>query len=674
MTILRPFNGGSVGSVPGGDSNAKLTIYKTLGDTIVGHVYYQPLGTPIEVMIPASGKLKPDGDIILGSIVVDEDNKLFFMPDDRRLPQISLNIVYKDELVVTKGAGELSVVELGEGNQATGKYSHAEGYNTTASSYAGHAEGTETLASEGNATHAEGYRTKATAWTAHAEGSNTEASNECSHSEGNYTKASGVSSHAEGYYSESRGSYSHAEGTHTKAIGQASHAEGGYTEATGGDSHAEGVHTKATGNQSHAEGGYTEASSHCAHSEGYGTKASGSYAHAEGYGTEASEQDAHAEGHQTKATAAESHAEGYRTLASGLDAHAEGAETTAGGKWSHAEGGDTIASGIGSHAEGSYCEAEGQNSHAEGVHTKAVGIGSHAEGLSTEAVGDYQHVFGKFNAVGAEFAEIVGGGCDDVQQNIRELDWNGNEKISGKHYGCGNPVSLEDQIDSKANASNVYTKSETDDKLSDKVDDITFNEFKDELGKVIPSAATEDNKLADKAYVDFGIEQMAAKYLSYTADGLPFPSKAAFNRGVFYYGGQVVQPSKNDYVLINSDETHDNAVTRYVFTTQWNFQYVVNNSPLNAQQLAALNSGATAEKIADIANKANSADVTASLALKADKSTTYTKSEVDTALGAKANASTTYTKTQVDNLVSPKADKTYVDGLVGDVESLLAAL
>lgn len=114
---------------------------------------------------------------------------------------------------------------------------------------------------------------------------------------------------------------------------------------------------------------------------------------------------------------------------------------------------------------------------------------------------------------------------------------------------------------------------------------------------LIPTAATPANQLADKAYVDFGVEQMAAKYLSATADGQPFSSYAQFQQGVFYYGGEVAAPTKNDYALVNGDETHDGAVTRYVYTTEWNFQYVVNNSPLNAEQLAALNSTINASKV-----------------------------------------------------------------------------
>ena len=56
--------------------------------------------------------------------------------------------------------------------------------------------------------------------------------------------------------------------------------------------------------------------------------------------------------------------------------------------------------------------------------------------------------------------------------------------------------------------------------------------------------------------------------------------------------------------------------------------------------------------------KANISDVTASLALKADKADTYTKTEVDTALGLKADKATTYTKSEVDTALALKADET----------------
>ena len=55
----------------------------------------------------------------------------------------------------------------------------------------------------------------------------------------------------------------------------------------------------------------------------------------------------------------------------------------------------------------------------------------------------------------------------------------------------------------------------------------------------------------------------------------------------------------------------------------------------------------TAYVDAQLLLKPNTADITAALALKADKLTTYTITQVDTALALKANQLTTYTKTEI---------------------------
>lgn len=72
------------------------------------------------------------------------------------------------------------------------------------------------------------------------------------------------------------------------------------------------------------------------------------------------------------------------------------------------------------------------------------------------------------------------------------------------------------------------------------------------------------------------------------------------------------------------------------------------------------------------ANAGNGSLVTPTdLALKADKSTTYTKTEVDSAVSVKANSADVYTKTEVDSAVSVKANsadvytKTDVDTAIG---------
>lgn len=152
-------------------------------------------------------------------------------------------------------------------NIATGKYSHAEGYQTTAKGSYSHVEGYGTFAS-GAASHAEGYDTKATARYSHAEGASTTASGNNSHAEGQNTTSSGHYSHAEGNYTTSSGGYSHAEGNYTTASETYAHAEGSNTTASKVGAHAEGNYTVSNGAFSHTEGYYTSAQSAYQHVRG----------------------------------------------------------------------------------------------------------------------------------------------------------------------------------------------------------------------------------------------------------------------------------------------------------------------------------------------------------------------------------------------------------------------
>jgi hypothetical protein len=101
-------------------------------------------------------------------------------------------------------------------NIASGRMSHAEGYNTTASGGRSHAEGENTTAS-GNFSHAEGYNTTASGSHSHAEGYSTEASEIASHAEGWNTIASGQISHSEGEYTIASGERQHVQGKYNIA-------------------------------------------------------------------------------------------------------------------------------------------------------------------------------------------------------------------------------------------------------------------------------------------------------------------------------------------------------------------------------------------------------------------------------------------------------------------------
>lgn len=87
--------------------------------------------------------------------------------------------------------------------------------------------------------------------------SKNKASGYWSHAEGFGTTARGDYSHAEGSCNDVLGSYAHVEGANNKAGGAGSHAEGRETVTLGRYSHTEGSYTRADGEASHASGSGT---------------------------------------------------------------------------------------------------------------------------------------------------------------------------------------------------------------------------------------------------------------------------------------------------------------------------------------------------------------------------------------------------------------------------------
>jgi hypothetical protein len=83
-----------------------------------------------------------------------------------------------------------------------------------------------------------------------------------SHAEGYNTTASGQFSHAENCVTIAEGTASHAEGEYTNASGDYSHAEGAYTSASGNGAHAEGFNTIAKSTRQHVQGRFNVADNH----------------------------------------------------------------------------------------------------------------------------------------------------------------------------------------------------------------------------------------------------------------------------------------------------------------------------------------------------------------------------------------------------------------------------
>ena len=115
----------------------------------------------------------------------------------------------------------------------------------------------------------------------------------------------------------------------------------------------------------------------------------------------------------------------------------------------------------------------------------------------------------------------------------------------------------------------------------------------------IPSEASSSNQLADKCFVNSSINSLAAFYITKDAQGDQFDTYLELSSATTFYSGGVVRvPTQNDYTIVASDETHDNATTRYSYQgNQWEYQYTVNETALTQAQLDALNSWITSAKV-----------------------------------------------------------------------------
>ena len=126
----------------------------------------------------------------------------------------------------------------------------------------------------------------------------------------------------------------------------------------------------------------------------------------------------------------------------------------------------------------------------------------------------------------------------------------------------------------------------------------------DEIEAKIPSAATSENQLADKAFVNSSINNYAAFYLTKNANGDAFGTYGEMLLADNYWNAGVERtPTKNDYLVVLEDETKTTALgvkptTRYTYQGEWptgqfEFQYIVNNTALTQAQVDAINSGIT---------------------------------------------------------------------------------
>lgn len=128
----------------------------------------------------------------------------------------------------------------------------------------------------------------------------------------------------------------------------------------------------------------------------------------------------------------------------------------------------------------------------------------------------------------------------------------------------------------------------------------------DAIEEMIPNQASAQNQLADKDFVNSSINSSTAFFRG------SFATRAALFAVAWQTGDPAAANyvSNNDYAYVADDESQNDEAWRYIYVLQpggqnngWQPQFRVNESPLTAAQLAALNSGATAALINSIPEK-----------------------------------------------------------------------
>ena len=173
-----------------------------------------------------------------------------------------------------------------------------------------------------------------------------------------------------------------------------------------------------------------------------------------------------------------------------------------------------------------------------------------------------------------------------ADNNVVKLSWN-------QSVGWTKTFTSEIVLPSKTTAAtNDWTKPATEAQVKLVADDVAT------INGMISSNASSSNKLMDKNYIDDSINSVTAYYITKNAQGDQWATYAELSAATTFYSWWVARtPTRNDYTIVLADENHDNATTRYIYNSGWEYQYTVNETALSQAQLDALNSWITAAKV-----------------------------------------------------------------------------
>lgn len=184
---------------------------------------------------------------------------------------------------------------------------------------------------------------------------------------------------------------------------------------------------------------------------------------------------------------------------------------------------------------------------------------------------------------------------------------------------------IETEITNRTEADNDLQSSITLETTNRTNADTALRNSIDAINDVIPNQASSTNKLADKDFVNSSIQTNTANFRGSWSDWADVPTDSSLYPQD--YAGNTT-PTTNDYLVIEnaSDYTLETLVGtwRFKYTSSWAEdgkngwipEYQVNEEPFTSEQLYAINSGITSQKVTDydnhLANTSNPHSVTAS--------------------------------------------------------------
>ena len=202
----------------------------------------------------------------------------------------------------------------------------------------------------------------------------------------------------------------------------------------------------------------------------------------------------------------------------------------------------------------------------------------------------------------------------------------------------------------------------------------------------IPVAATDQNQLADKAFVNSSIQTATAEYKGSfnEVSDLNLTVSATRSEIAVALSGVISGANNNDYAFVqipvaDATPTEIARVERYKFNgSAWAYEYTLNNSGFTADQWTALNSGITSGLVAKLNLLPSAAELTTLLGGKQDVISDLATIRTGAGLGATAyqKPGTGIPNTDLSSGVQTslgKADTAYQEPVGGIPETDLSA-